>query len=371
MFRSSLWHNPVFLLAVFGLAGGFLAGSAIVLMQLKPDLHRQADRAMIAITQIRQTIRSSPTEPGITPQQATAAVTAIVADAPNNPYLRIEMDDSLSESQKAASIEEISRRERIRDLINRLIGFGLCGIFVSIGLSVAEPAVDRNLHAGVINGSVGAALGLLGGLAASLIVDRIYHLIAGPQQGMLRQYLAQSLSWSVLGCFLAIAPGVVAKNRKRLLIGLIGGAVGGAVGGLLLDPVAALTSSLQIGRLAATCCIGLITGAATGFIELAARTGWLKVTSGIIAGKQFILYRNPTYIGSAPDCQIYLFKDPQVGRRHAAIHLLDGRIEIEDLPLGSPTLINDQPITRRRLRHGDQIRVGSTIFLFQEKEKNN
>jgi hypothetical protein len=370
-FRSSLWHNAVFLLAVFGLAGGFLAGSAVALLQLQPDLHRQSDQAMIAIADIRETIRSSPTEPGISSQQADEAIRSVVADVPNNPYLKIQLDDSLSASEKQDRIDQIAHKDRIRNLISRVIGFGLCGVFVSICLSIAEPIVDRNSHAAVINGSVGAALGLAGGLAASLVVDRIYHAIAGPEHGMFRQYFAQSLSWAVLGCFLAVAPGVVAKNQKRLLIGLIGGAVGGAVGGILLDPIASFTSSQELGQLAATCCIGLITGVATGIIELAARTGWLKVTAGIITGKQFILYRNPTYIGSAPDCQIYLFKDPQVGRRHAALHLLNGRIEIEDLPLGSATLINNEPITRRRLRHGDQIRVGSTAFLFQEKTKEN
>ena len=117
--------------------------------------------------------------------------------------------------------------------------------------------------------------------------------------------------------------------------------------------------------------IGAVTGLSTGIFELSSRTGWLKVTAGMIAGKQFILYRNPTYIGSAPDCQIYLFRDAKVGRRHAAIHLLKGRIEIEDLPLGAPTYVNQQPITRQRLRQGDQILIGTTTFLFQEKPRES
>jgi pSer/pThr/pTyr-binding forkhead associated (FHA) protein len=127
--------------------------------------------------------------------------------------------------------------------------------------------------------------------------------------------------------------------------------------------------SPEFGRLAAICSIGAITGAATGIFEQATRTGWLKVTAGMIAGTQFILYRNPTYIGSAPDCQIFLFRDPKVGRRHAAIHLNNGRIEIEDLPLGAPTYINREPINRQRLRDGDQITIGTTMFLYQEKAR--
>ena len=106
---------------------------------------------------------------------------------------------------------------------------------------------------------------------------------------------------------------------------------------------------------------------ATALVENVAKSGWLRVLTGLIAGKQFILYRNPTYIGSSPDCEIYLFKDRQVGPRHAAIHLVRGGFELEDLPLGAATLVNGKPVSRMRLRHGDRISIGSSSFLFQEK----
>jgi len=362
-----LWYNPIFFLAVFGLLGGLLAWAGGAAMHLAPDRQGQADQAMSAIQDIRKLVRASAGDVGITSAQADQAAHNIVVNAGDNPYLAIEVDDSLSPREKQQRIEALSQRDYSRNLITNIISFGLCGLFISIGLSVAEPVVDRNMHAAVINGSIGAGLGLVGGLGASLVVDRIYHLIGGAEHGMLRQYVAQCVSWAVLGSFVALAPGVVAKNRKRLLIGLAGGAAGGAIGGILLEPLSQLTGSPEFGRLAALCCIGAITGAATGIIENVTRTGWLKVTAGPIAGKQFILYRNPTYIGSAPDCQIFLFRDPKVGRRHAAIHLLKGRIEIEDLPLGAPTYINREPIDREKLRHGDQIGIGSTMFLFQEK----
>jgi hypothetical protein len=341
------------------------AGGAV--MHLTPDLVQQADQAMTYVHDIRKAVRTTPDGYGITPKQADAAIKNILVATDNNPYLALELDTSLTSDQKQARLDAIARTNHWKDLISHIVGFGLCGLFISVCLSVADPVIDRNVHAAVKNGAIGASLGLLGGLAASLVVDRIYGVFAGTEHGALRQYLAQSISWAVLGSFVAIAPGVVAKNRKRFYIGVAGGAVGGLVGGLLLDPFSQLTGSPEIGRLAAICSIGIVTGAATGIIERAARRGWLRVTAGVIKGKQFILYRNPTYIGSAPDCQIYLFRDPKVGRRHAAIHLINGRIEIEDLPLGGPTLVNSLPIARRSLRQGDQITIGATKFLFQEK----
>ena len=46
---------------------------------------------------------------------------------------------------------------------------------------------------------------------------------------------------------------------------------------------------------------------------------------GLIAGKQFVLYRDPTYIGSAPNCHVYLFKDPQkcVGMEKVGVGTVD------------------------------------------------
>jgi hypothetical protein len=171
-----------------------------------------------------------------------------------------------------------------------------------------------------------------------------------------------------MGLFLTAGTGLVLRSRRKLLTGLAGGLVGGLVGGAAYDPLAAATGWPELGGLLALCAIGATAGGATGLIENAAKRGWVRVTAGLIAGKQFILYRNPTFIGSGPDCQIYLFKDDKVGRRHAAIHLVPGGFELEDLPLGAPTLVNGKPAKRARLRHGDRIGVGATTFLFQEKK---
>jgi hypothetical protein len=141
------------------------------------------------------------------------------------------------------------------------------------------------------------------------------------------------------------------------------------IGGALLAPVANLTGNEMIARGIAFVAIGLVAGMATGLIENAAKTGWVKVVAGFIAGKQFILYRATTYIGSSPDCHIYLFKDPAIGRRHAAVHIVPGGFDLEDLPLGTPTYVNGKPVSRVRLRTGDQIQVGGTAFTFQEKVK--
>jgi hypothetical protein len=142
------------------------------------------------------------------------------------------------------------------------------------------------------------------------------------------------------------------------------------IGGVLFSLVDGLAGSKTGARAAAYGSIGCLAGLSTGLIENAAKTGWLKVLQGLIAGKQFILYRATTFIGGAPDCHVYLFKDPQVGRRHAAVHIVPGGFDIENLPLGSATFVNGKPVGgRQRLRTGDQVQIGGTVFSFQEKVK--
>jgi hypothetical protein len=143
--------------------------------------------------------------------------------------------------------------------------------------------------------------------------------------------------------------------------------IGGVIGGLLFGPLTDGTGSELVARLAAVAAIGGCTGLATALVEDAVKDGWLRVTAGPIAGKQFVLYRDPTYIGSAPNSHIFLFNDDQVGRRHAAVHKVPGGFEIENLPLGGPTSVNGRPVRRAKLLRNDVLEIGKTRFTFGEK----
>jgi hypothetical protein len=229
--------------------------------------------------------------------------------------------------------------------------------------------LGRNWRAAVINGSVGILLGMIGGVVVSLFIGRLYHLLGGGDLdgSFAVQMRARTLCWGILGLFLAVAPGVVLQNWKRLLIGLAGGLIGGLLGGLLFDPIGMAAESGLPARLIALAVIGVLAGAATGLIEQAVKRGWLYVTAGLIAGKQFILYRNPTFVGSSPQCEIYLFKDPDISPRHATIHRLGGGFELEDFGSATGTRVNGRPVTRARLRPGDHVQIGATCFVFQER----
>jgi hypothetical protein len=364
--RPRFWYNPIFTLTVFGLLGGLTAWGLGALLQFKPSAEAQASEMVKGIRELTLGVDVKLLSP-----EQQAAVREMERVGRRNPYFEVFTNDKLTAEEKVQRRDDLRRQDEWRVYLANVMAYGVYGLLLALALSIAEPATDRNLQGVVINGSVGATLGLVGGAVVALFAENLYRtLVGGGLEGdanSARQIIARSITWGVMGLFLTVGPGIVMKNLKRLLIGLAGGLLGGLVGGALYDPAIRLTGRPAVGALVGLIAIGVLAGLATGLIENAAKKGWVRVIAGLIAGKQFILYRNPTYIGSAPDCQIYLFKDKKVGKRHAAIHVLPGGFELEDLPLGANTLVNGKPVKRTRLRHGDRVMIGSTCFLFQEK----
>ncbi len=90
-----------------------------------------------------------------------------------------------------------------------------------------------------------------------------------------------------------------------------------------------------------------------------------------LAGKQFVIFRNPDRAGrAAPKADIYLFKDDSIEPRHAMIHDRGGRFEFPrwDMDTADGTYVNGIPIKKQILKAGDQIVLGKTVLEFTLKE---
>ena len=92
------------------------------------------------------------------------------------------------------------------------------------------------------------------------------------------------------------------------------------------------------------------------------------LAAGPLAGKQFVLYKNPTVLGSSPKADVYLSKDDAIEPRHALIHNRGGRFEIEDCGTPDGTYVNGIPIKNQLLHVGDQIVLGKTVLEFSLRE---
>jgi len=370
--RGSLLYNTVFYMSLFGLLGGLIGWGLGVSLNFRGSAQQEARDALDARAQIQSAIDNG----SLSPEQGASALKVVDESASGNPYYELAQDSKLSTQDKERKQAEIAARDQWKDFLTDLLFYGVSGMTIAVCLGIAEPAVERNWRGVVVNGSVAAVLGLLGGVVVSLFINRfqvfVVRSIADAQEQWIQEMISNSVKWGTLGLFLGLAPGVVLKSLRKMSAGATGGLVGGLVGGALIEAVNRFGGGRQdIAKLVAISTIGLVAGLGTGLIENAVKTGWLKVTAGLIAGKQFILYRDPTFIGSALSCHIYLFRDPSVGKRHAAVHIVPGGFEIENLPLGSATLVNNEQVDgRRKLRNGDRIQIGTTSMVFQEKTKS-
>ncbi|MHC4338996.1 MAG: FHA domain-containing protein [Planctomycetota bacterium] len=72
-------------------------------------------------------------------------------------------------------------------------------------------------------------------------------------------------------------------------------------------------------------------------------------------------------IGRSPECEIPI-SDSQASRRHCSVVRLQKGYELADLGSTNGTLLNSTLVKRKKLKHGDVIRIGGTEIAFSDPE---
>lgn len=90
----------------------------------------------------------------------------------------------------------------------------------------------------------------------------------------------------------------------------------------------------------------------------------LEAVSGPLKGKLFVLTGDEISIGRDPSNEISLL-DSLVSRRHCVIRKEENTFRLQDLESRNNTFVSGVPVRERDLVHGDQIRVGNSILIFQ------
>jgi transcriptional regulator with GAF, ATPase, and Fis domain len=91
----------------------------------------------------------------------------------------------------------------------------------------------------------------------------------------------------------------------------------------------------------------------------------LEAMSGPRQGESFALAEEEIFIGRDPGNQISVL-DATASRRHCSVRKEGQVFWLRDLESRNSTFVNGVPTTERLLRHGDQIRVGQSLFVFRE-----
>jgi FHA domain len=245
--------------------------------------------------------------------------------------------------------------------------------FMCIGFGAAESIVERSVRKALLRGALAVPLGVVLGFVFQFLANIIYSVDLGfvAQMGVQSYrnpaaWIARGIAWAVFGVAGGIVYGIVGQSGKKTKYGIIGGAIGAAIGGMVFDPIAMLTKGGSSSRAVGFALVGVATGVAMGFVESALKDRWLYVTSGPLAGKQFILYKSLTSIGSLQSSDIYLFKDSSIAPQHAAIAISGSRVRLQ---ASGPTYVGGNSIQARVLLDGDLIQIGKYAFRYKERHR--
>ena len=243
-----------------------------------------------------------------------------------------------------------------------------------IGFGVAESTVERSVRKAILRGALALPLGILLGFIFDLMAETIYSVLLGLAHEAGAQthrnpavWIVRGIAWMVFGAAGGVVYGIVGQSSKKGTYGVIGGALGAGLGGLVFDPISMATHVGSVSRAVGFGLVGLATGVGMGLVESALKDRWLYVVAGPLAGKQFILYKSETSIGSRQESDIYLFKDANILPRHAVINITGARVSLQ--ATGS-VLWAGQPVHSRVLQDGDLLQVGRYAFRYKEKQRS-
>jgi hypothetical protein len=241
-----------------------------------------------------------------------------------------------------------------------------------VGFSLAESIVERSVRKAAIR--IGIALPL--GIALSFVFYFTANIIYTIGLGICGQagvqtfhnpalWIVRALAWAVFGVAGGVVYGIIGRSGKKTGHGALGGAIGAALGGLIFDPISFATHGGAASRAVGFGLLGMTTGIAMGLVESALKDRWLYVTAGPLAGKQFILYKPQTNMGSVQTSDIYLFKDAEILPQHATLMQKGDRMHL--IALG-PVYVAGQRIHNSHvLESGSIIQVGRYSFRYQER----
>jgi type III secretion system (T3SS) inner membrane Yop/YscD-like protein len=247
-------------------------------------------------------------------------------------------------------------------------------MFMCLGFALAESIVERSLRKALIRGAMALPLGIGLGFIFDIVANIIYNIALGmcASAGVSSfhnpaVWIARGIAWMVFGVAGGAVYGIIGRSGKKAKYGILGGIIGAGLGGLIFDPISFATHGGAPSRAVGFALFGIATGVAMGLVESALKDRWLYVTAGPLAGKQFILYKEQTIIGSQQQSDIYLFKDPNILPQHAVLEMRGSRVQMRAI---GQVYVAGQPISERVLHDGDIAQIGRYAFRYKEKQRS-
>jgi pSer/pThr/pTyr-binding forkhead associated (FHA) protein len=93
--------------------------------------------------------------------------------------------------------------------------------------------------------------------------------------------------------------------------------------------------------------------------------GILRILTGALKGKEFLLTQRRMRLGRSPRNEIALPSYEDLADRQAQVRIRKGEVVLLNLEPRLPILVNEQKIVEKRLKLGDVIRMGSVRIFYK------
>ncbi|MCS7191748.1 MAG: FHA domain-containing protein [Armatimonadetes bacterium] len=206
---------------------------------------------------------------------------------------------------------------------------------------------------------ISTALGAVGGIVGLVWGEALYQVLK------FAELPARAVGWAILGFALGSSQGASRGSMLGALRAGLGGGIGGGIGGILfaiLPSVSHLPDSVSRGI--AWVLMGSLIGSASALFERLLAVATLKIASGKLEGKEFILDKSRLVIGRDERCDIAIYYDPAIQPKHVTIEWTGAGYRIA--PIGNASIIvNGQSVPIKELDHNDVVIVGNTRLVYR------
>lgn len=242
------------------------------------------------------------------------------------------------------------------------------GLFFGLFFGSAEGIILSDFKRS-LNGAVsGSIMGLVSGAVIVLLAQSLLYSIGSIElvtKSVSESFLIpllRALGWSLLGLVIGSIEGIRSRSVRKIGIGISGGFLGGLTGGILLELLTRSWSNGFFARGTGLAVMGIGIGLFYTLFEFSRSYGLIRVLSGSLRGKEYILVMKKTKIGSSSKSDIPLGEYLDVLGNHANLSVNSKAVVINAIE-GS-VLVNDQPVLKHELKYEDVIQIGEAKLFY-------
>jgi hypothetical protein len=227
-----------------------------------------------------------------------------------------------------------------------------------------KPRIPVGMLLGGAVGCVGGAAGMLVGQAALWVIGETF-LRSSASFRMVVLPVSRAIGWGALGIFIGATEGVRAGSARKIGVGVLGGLAGGLIGGFALEYARVLSPGFIWWRLLGFLVLGLAVSLLYALVESGLSLGVLRVLTGPLKGKEYLLNQNRMRLGRSRRNEIALPDYEDLAEIQARIRIRRGEVVLANVAPGPALLVNEKKVEETKLKLGDVIRIGSVRLFYR------